>query len=126
MAVLFDKQIIGQINFSNQEIWVDLGVITSGLYAFFGFATFTCDGKNIVFELRTNKIGFSDGVLANTNLHDRVQVRDGDSRDREYYRGNLSSRQSEISTGVEHMWLRLRSKSSNNADAYWWIDYTEV
>ncbi len=123
---LFDKTYIGQLNFSNQEAWADLGVITGAIQIMFGYATYSCDGKTIIVELRTNKLGFSDGSVANTDMHDRVSLRDGDSKDRDYYRNAQTSRKSVVSTGVEHCWLRFKSKSNNNADAYWWIDYTEI
>jgi len=123
---LFDKQYTGTLNFSSQDVWVDLGLIPNTLYILFGFATYIADGKKLTFELRTNKAGFSDGVAANTDLIDRVGVLDGDSKDRDYYRNAQTARKSVVSTGVEHTWLRIRSKSANNADGYWWIDYTEV
>lgn len=127
MAIpLFDKTYVGQLNFSNQEVWVDLGLIPNALQIMFGFTTYSCDGKTITFEVRTNKIGFSDGSLVNTDMHDRVSVRDGDSKDRDYYKNANTTRKSVISTGIERVWLRLKSKSNNNADAYWWIDYTEI
>src|SRR3989338_4929529 len=100
--ILFDKQYQGTLNFASQDVWIDLGLIPNALYLLFGFATYISDGKRIVFELRTNKAGFSDAVAVNTDLIDRVGVLDGDSKDREYYRNAQTARRSATSTGIEH------------------------
>ena len=123
---LFNKQYTGTLNFSAQEAWVDLGLIPLSFYILFGFGTFIADGKRLVFDLRTNKVGFSDGSTTNTTLQDRIGVIDGDTKERDYYKNAQTARKSAVSTGVEHTWLRITSRSANNADAYWWIDYTEV
>lgn len=122
---LFD-QISQGLASVGQEAWIDLGLIPNGSQLMFGFATYTPDGKTIVFELRSNNSGQSSGTTAVTTIHSRTSVRDGDSKDVDYYKSARTAVKTITSTGVEHWWLRLTSKSAVVADAYWWIYYTTL
>ena len=108
------------------ELWVDLGVIPNGTKLYLGYASYTPDGKTITFDLRSNTAGQSAGTVGATVLHDRVTARDLVVVDRDYYRNGRLQTLTVQSTGVEHWWLRLTSKSSAAADAYWWIYYTTI
>lgn len=122
---LFDKSVNGEVTITG-DAWIDLGVIPSGAQILFGFATYSPEGKVIIFSLRTNKAGFSDGSFANTDLIDKVRVKDGDAKDRDYYKNAKTARYSAVSTGVEHMWLFCDMKGNATVDIFYWIDYAEV
>ena len=84
------------------------------------------DGKTLTFELRSNTAGNSTGATNTTVIHDRIACKDITSVDRDYYKNGRIVTQTVISTGVEHFWLRMTSKSSVVADGYWWIYYTTL
>ena len=110
----------------NNELWIDLGVIPNGTQVMFGYADYTPDGKTITFDLRSNTAGQSAGTVGATTLHGRLTVRDLNIGSADYYRNGRLQTLTVQSTGVEHMWLRLTSKSNAAADAYWWIYYTTL
>ena len=56
------------------ELWVDLGLITSGKRVWFGSTQYSSPNKSITFELRTNLATKSTGSLANTSLLNAVAV----------------------------------------------------
>ena len=122
---LFDQVSQGLVSVGT-ETWVDLGLIPNGTKVMFGYATYMPDGKTIVFELRSNTAGQSTGATGTTVIHDRVSLRDGSVIDRDYYRNGRLQTVTLQSTGVEHFWLRLTSKSAATADGYWWIYYTTI
>jgi len=108
------------------EFWVDLGLIPNGTQIMFGYATYTPDGKTITFDLRSNMATKSAGTIADTILHGRATVRDLSESNKDYYMNGRLMTVTVQSTGVEHYWIRLTSKSSASADAYWWIYYTTI
>lgn len=120
---LFDQIFQGSATMTG-EFWVDLGVIPNGSQIMFGYATYTPDGKTITFDLRSNTAGLSAGTTAATTLHGRATVRDLNESNKDYYANGRIQTVTVQSTGVEHVWLRLTSKSGNSADAYWWLYYT--
>jgi len=108
------------------EQWIDLGLIPNGTQIMFGYGDYTPDGKTITFDLRSNLATKSAGTIAETTLHGRATVRDLQIAEKDYYRDGRLTTVTVQSTGVEHYWLRLTSKSSNSSDAYWWIYYTTL
>jgi hypothetical protein len=108
-----------------QEAWIDLGVIPNNKRIWFGFATYISEDKQFSFELRTNKSSKSVGTTADTTLHDYAAAPTGESIDRDYYQFANILMQSVLSTGVEHWWLRIRSKSGSAGDFSYIIYYTE-
>ena len=122
---LFDQVSQGQASV-NAELWVDLGLIPNGNQFMFGFASYSPDGKTLIFELRSNNAGQSTGATGTTSIHSRTSVRDGDTKDVDYYKSAKTAIKTGVSTGVEHWWMRITSKSQAVADAYWWIYYTTI
>lgn len=122
---LFDQIFQGQATMTS-ELWVDLGLIPNGSQFMFGYGTYTPDGKTITFDLRSNTTGNSTGTTGTTTLLGRATVRDLNESNKDYYANGRLQTVTVVSTGVEHVWLRLTSKSGNSADAYWWIYYTTL
>jgi len=107
------------------EAWVDLGLIPDGFKIWIGFATFGAEDKPLSFELRTNLNGESTGTVGTTALHDYSATTTGDSVDRDLYRDGHTLVMSEVSTGVEHWWLRVRSNTGSVCAFDYFIYYTE-
>ena len=123
---LFDKIFQGLSTFSSSPVWIELGVIPSGTKIMFGYGDYTPDGKNITFDLRSNISGQSTGTDANTTLHGRITVKDGNNGSADYYRNGRVSTLTVQSTGIEKVWMKVSSKTNGSADAYWWIYYTTI
>lgn len=105
------------------EIWVDClafgdnnSPIPSGEQVWLGHATWIAEDKNLIFELRPNLPGKSLGTLAETQLRSYDQVVGGESKDVDLnFYGNIATFApvAGASTGVEKLWLRIRSGSGS-------------
>lgn len=107
---IFEQVLPGKSS-GGKDVWVDLGVIPSGKSIWFGYATFIAEDKDMQFEVRCNHVGFSDGTEAHTDLFDFSGAPTGVSVDRDFYRNGATALVSEVSTGVEHWWIRMRAAS---------------
>jgi len=95
----------------NAELWVDLGLIPNGKQILLGYATYTAEDKNLQFETRSNLSTKSTATVVDTTLLDWTSTTAGGSVDRDFYQyGNIATT-TVMSTGVEHLWLRIRSQS---------------
>lgn len=97
-----------------QEAWHDLGSIPVGKQWWLGHATFIAEDKGLVFELRPNIPGQSAGDIANTQLRGYANVAKEESKDADLnFYGNIATFApvGAVSTGVEKLWLRIRSGS---------------
>lgn len=116
MAVIqpvFDSVFIGSGTTSTKDDWFDIsGAIDSGTQLWLGYATFVSNDKQLTFELRPNLINESLGQAAKTQLRAFTSVPTGESRDVDLYLGGaVQALAPKIapSTGVEKLWLRVRS-----------------
>lgn len=128
MAALFDINISGPPPgnaTTGSDQWIDLGVIPTGKRIWFGNGTYTSPDKSITFEIRTNVIGKSTGSDANTTLlaATSVSTRTGTAT-ADYYRKGRLHITSIYGTGIEHFWLRLKSKSGSAGSYLYSINYT--
>lgn len=107
------------------EQWIDLGLIPSTFDIWIGNAQYASPDKAITFELRTNNLTTSTGTLVNTTLLDScaVTVRSGTLL-RDLYKNGTLHIKTVKSTGIEHWWLRLTSKSSTAGGYLFSINYT--
>jgi hypothetical protein len=105
---------------STKDDWFDLGSygpnnntpIPVGKQLWLGYATFIAEDKQLIFEVRPNKPGLSTGTTANTDLRSFTSVAAGESQDVNMYLDGLITTYAPISsqsTGVEKLWLRIRS-----------------
>jgi len=120
---IFEKILDGSGS-ATSEAWVDLGLIPTGKQIWFGYATFAGETKQFSFEVRTNKLTKSAGTVTDTTLHDYSNVTQA-SVDRDFYQYGNILMQSIVSTGTEHFWLRIRSKTSASGDYSYILYYTE-
>lgn len=112
---------------AGSEAWVDLGVIPTGKQLWLGLATFISDDKAIAFEVRPNIPGQSAGDVANTQLRAMTSVPTGESRDIDFFFGGQVLAVAPVtaaSTGVEKLWIRLRSKSNATGTFSYILFYT--
>jgi hypothetical protein len=108
----------------NAEVWVDLGVIPSGKSYLLGFATYIAESKTCQFETRSSLAGKSAATIADTQLHDWTSAQAGTSVDRDFYQNGLIATETVVSSGVEHLWLRIRAQSSSSGTYNYIIYYT--
>ena len=124
---LFDLQINNQGTTSTKDDWYAITTVTSGQQLWLGYATFISEDKNLTFELRANKATKSTGTTADTDLISFQSVQSADSKDTDMYlSGNITQYcpQSTVSTGVEKLWLRVRSGTNTAALFDYIIRYT--
>lgn len=105
--------------------WIDLGVIPSGKKVWFGLGQYTSPDKAITFELRTNLVTKSAGTDADTLLLASciASTRSGVVKS-DYYKSNTLHIVSTLGSGIEHWWLKLKSKSGTQANYLYSINYT--
>lgn len=123
---VFDQDTSGKITSNGTEKWVDLGLIPNGKQMLLGFATFCAEDKNYQFEIRCNRPTKSAGTIADTDMLDISGAAAGGSVDRDLYYGGLINTlapQDQVSTGVEHWWLRVTSQGSSSGTFDYIIRY---
>lgn len=125
----FDLTFIGGGTYSGgTDQWTDLSdAIPSGKQLWLGYATLISDDKTLTFELRPNLIGQSTGTVGNTVLRGFASVLAGDSTDLDlFYYGNIITLApvTAQSTGVEKLWLRIKSGSASSGTWSYIIYYT--
>lgn len=126
IVATYDKLCAASGSVTN-EIWVDLSSygpdalspITSGKQMWLGFLTCISYGKALTFELRPNLPTKSAGNTTDTALRALLQVPTDESRQEDLnFNGLIQTlAPSDPSTGVEKLWLRVRS--NNNSAASW-------
>ena len=124
MAVsIFDLSLQGSPSVGS-ELWVDLATIPSGKQIWMGYATYTSPDKVVTFELRGNIVGESAGTIATTSLYASSSVKAGLSVNADLYRKGRLILRTVAGTGVEHWWLRIKSKSASAAAILYSLYYT--
>jgi len=121
----------GGLTASGTEHWVDLlsgsgnSPIPSGKQIWMAYITCISQDKNATFELRPNLPTKSAGNTTDTQLRGFASVPSGESRDLDVYYGGAIQSLIPVgaqSTGVEKLWLRIKSGSASAA-TYEWITY---
>lgn len=129
---VFDLAFMGSGSL-NSEIWIDLSAanpnpnspIPSGSQLWLGYATFISNDKSLVFELRPNLPTKSAGNVTDTQLRGFASIAIGESKDVDlFYYGNILTLApvTAVSTGVEKLWLRVRS-GNNSIGTFDYIVY---
>jgi hypothetical protein len=134
---MFDIIVNGTLTASGPENWIDLtsalysagvipsAVIPSGKQIWIAYITCISQDKNATFELRPSLPTKSSGNITDTTLRGFAAVPSGESRDLDvYYNGAITSLAptNTTSTGVEKLWLRIKS-GSGSAATYDYILY---
>jgi hypothetical protein len=123
---VFDLISSGSLTAAGTDNWVDLcsfapntnSPIPSGKRLYIGYVTCISQDKNATFELRPNLPTKSAANTTDTQLRGFVSVATGESKDLDlYYAGAIASFApvTADSTGVEKLWLRIKSGSSSSA-----------
>lgn len=131
----FDQLSIGSVTVAGTDNWVDIlanlpnqnSPIPSGAQVWVGYVTCISQDKNATFELRPNLPNKSIGSAIDTQLRGFVTVPVGESRDMDlYYYGAIVTLApvTSVSTGVEKLWLRIKSTSAASATYEFIIYYT--
>lgn len=126
---LFDKIIIASGVTSTKDDWFDLGSygpdtitpITSGKQLYLGLATYTAEDKSLTFELRPNLVTKSASNTTDTQLRRSTTLNSApDSKDDDmFFGGEITTLAptAYVSTGVEKLWVRI--KSGTNTVGAW-------
>lgn len=128
MQVVFEKQMIGSGLTVTKDDWFDLtGAMVSGRRIWLGFSTMISQDKSLTFELRSNLATKGTGNLTDTKLLAFTSVVSGESKDVDLFlQGMILTLSPDApSTGVERLWLRVRSNTVNTAAFDYLIWYTE-
>jgi len=122
VSTLFDKMLVGSGVTTTKDDWYDLSAmlpdgispIPVGRQMWIGYATFVAEDKGLIFEVRPNLPTKSAATAPDTILRGYSSVLVGESNDEDFYMyGNiLTAAPSVASTGVEKLWLRIRSGSA--------------
>jgi hypothetical protein len=106
------------------ETWVDLGLIPTGYKIWVGVCQWTSIDKTTVFELRTNTSTKSTGTIVNTSLITTSSIRAGATISQDLYKNGALHTTTVKSTGIEHWWIRIYSKSATSGSFLYKISYT--
>jgi len=130
---VFELTCIGSLTATGTENWVDIASfgpnanspIPSGKQIWIAYITCISQDKSATFELRPNIPTKSAGNATDTQLRGFAAVPTGESRDLDVYYGGAITSLAPVtaqSTGVEKLWLRIKS-NSNSAATYEFILY---
>ena len=107
------------------EAWRDLGLIPSGYDFWIGIVVYTSVTKAFTFQLRSNLATKSTGTLANTSLLATAAPKVGVSVTQDLYRSGRLHTATVKSTGVEHWWMRVYSKSGTSGSYLYKVSYCQ-
>ena len=80
--------------------------------------------ENLQFETRSNVQGKNTNTVSDTQLHDWVSVAGGFSVDRDFYQNGYINTTTVVGTGVEKVWLRIKSQSQATGFYDYIVRYT--
>ena len=131
----FELSCVGSFTGSGTDNWIDIASfapnvnspIPSGKQIWIAYVTCISQDKSATFELRPNLPTKSAGNTADTQLRGFASVPAGESRDLDvYYGGAITSLApvSATSTGVEKLWLRIKSGSNSTGTFDFILYYT--
>jgi hypothetical protein len=131
----FDKTSVGTVSGSGTEYWIDIlangpdtnSPIPSGLQIWIGFVTLISWDKPCQVSLRPNLPTKSAGSDSETQIRGFSQCAAGESIDLDvYYGGAIQSLAPVVaqSTGVEKLWLKIKSTANSAATFDYVVYYT--
>ena len=132
---VFELSCVGTLTASGTDNWVDLTSfapnantpIPSGKQIWIAYVTCISQDKNATFELRPNLPTKSAANTTDTQLRGFASVPAGESRDLDVYYGGAITSLAPVtaqSTGVEKLWLRIKSGSAASATYEFILYYT--
>jgi hypothetical protein len=123
-ASIFTSSIIGDGTFG-ASIYIDLGLIPSGQKTWFGAGQFASPDKTSTFELRTNIASQGSGSDANTLILGAINAgaRSG-TVTKDFYKNGSLHTVSALGSGVERIWLKIKSKTAASGSYYFLITHT--
>lgn len=110
---LFD-QIAQGTGTNGTGVWIDLGLIPSGLRNWIGSWT-VYGAKADSFYLYTNKAGKSSPVATDCTLLASASIKAGATVTQDLYRNGRLHTTTVYGSGVEHWWIYIKSKSQTQA-----------
>lgn len=132
----FELTFIGGGMTTTKDDWYEMSAsgpdanspIPSGKQIWLGYITLISTDKDLVFEIRPNLPTKSAGNTTDTQLRtfESVSASDGSKELDLYYYGNIMTLApvSGSSTGVEKLWLRVRSNTQTIASFNYIVRYT--
>ena len=123
MALVTFNLTLSGSGLAGTELWKDLGLIPLEKDMWIGTVIYTSTTKAFTFELRTNLATKSTGTLANTKLLATAAPGSGKSITQDLYKSGTLHTATVKSTGVEHWWMRMVSKSGTSGSYLYKISY---
>lgn len=115
IQVIFDTSYTGTGVTATKDDWFDItGALAANSQVWLGYGTMISWDKPLTFEIRVNLPGKGTGTVADTQLKAFTSVPTSESRDCDMYLGGAIATLAPtagVSTGVERVWLRVRSNS---------------
>jgi len=107
------------------SLYIDLGLIPTGKRAWLGNTQFASPDKSCTFSIRKNNSTKSAGTDADTTqMTSSAAGPTTGTVTTDYYKNGTLHTVSNISTGVEHWWLKIVAKSATVGSYYNSINYT--
>jgi hypothetical protein len=106
-------------------LYIDFGLIPTGLKIWFGLCQFASPDKSGAFEVRTNLVGQSVGTDAATKLLGSISASASSGTvSLDLYKNNTLHTLSSLGAGIEKIWIKAKAKSSTSGSYYAAINYT--
>lgn len=107
------------------SLYLDMGLIPTGVKIWFGTLQATSPDKSITFEVRTSNVGKSAGTDADTTLLGSIAAgpRTG-TVVLDMYKNNTLHTVSVLGSGIEHFWIKLKSKTTTAGSYLYSLNYT--
>lgn len=105
--------------------WIPVAIIPTGLKIWFGNLSAASLDKSLTFEVRANVTGQSAGNTTVTTLLASVSASPtSGTKFLDIYKGGRLHITSVVGTGVESVWLHLKSKTKTAGSYYYSLNYT--
>lgn len=127
ITALFDLKIANNHLTSTKDDWFEIMTIPNNKQVFLGWMTCIAWDKNLTFEIRSNLPTKSAASVAETELLGFGAATSGDSNDIDCYLNGqivMLAPSTQKSTGVEKLWLRVRSVSVAASNLDYLLYYT--
>jgi hypothetical protein len=123
MATIIFDQTKSASGSNGSELWIDLGLIPTGLRMWIGSWT-VYGAKADSFYLYTNKTGKSTAIATDCTLLASISAKAGATVTQDLYKRGTLHTVTTYGTGVEHWWICIKAKSTTLASYSYKVVYT--
>ena len=106
------------------SVYVDLGMIPTGFKVWYGTLQASGPDKALTWEVRTNNATKSAGTDSDTTLLATISSTTRGTIVLDMYKSGTLHTVSILGSGVEHFWIKIKSKSSTAGSYLYSLNYT--